>query len=308
MKASDNDPLIPHSLETNSDFVEIIPGTDQKSLEWLAVLGAAGIHYNLVKIDRKWRIQVQTENHELAMRQLQDYELECLHWPPKLDLSGKVSDTASIPSMFAGLGLFAFFIITGPYNPDSFWFLEGRGDTLGIQSGEIWRAVTALTLHSDFGHVFGNVIGCIFLGGAVCQSFGNGMGWLLILVGGVGANLLNSFMPRTNYFYVGASTSVFVAIGILGANQFIRSYRYRDPFSYRTVLPIISVFAILSVLGTGPKADLLGHFTGAVCGLVLGSTCSPLQKFQNRIGIQFFCLGITAFSVVIAWRFALGIW
>ncbi len=271
----------------------------------MAVLGAAGVNYDVQSGETPGCIVVATEGRALAMEQLLEYEEECLYWPPKIDFAYPGVAGMNLPSFYAGIFLLCFFFVTGSYDADVTWFKQGRGDTEKILSGEVWRAITALTLHSDFAHVAGNVIGCVFLCGAVCQYLGNGIGWLVILLSAVTANLLNTVIGRPAYNYIGASTAVFAAVGILGALQSVRLYRNFRVYTHRLSLPLLSVLAIISLLGTGPKADIMGHFMGAICGIIFGFVCSHLRTYRERRVLQFCCLMIAAGTILLSWRFAL---
>ena len=297
--------LVPHLIEDESKTVILLPFSKEKALEWLAVLGASGIDYGLLKQEGRWRIQVSLENRKRAMDQLHEYERECRYWPPKIDFRDRIEEEINGPSLYAGICLLLFFLFTGPYNSKIVWFQQGQGSSEKILSGELWRVVTALTLHSDFAHVTGNVICCIFLCGGVCQYIGSGTGWLLILLGGAGANIISSLLHRSTYQYVGASTGVFAAIGILAALQSIRLYRNFENNSFRLFLPLISLFAILSVLGTGPKADILGHFMGAISGLFLGFLFSFLTSYRAQTRFQLGGLLLVIITILSSWVFAL---
>jgi rhomboid protease GluP len=305
-KTAPHKSLVPSTIDQDTKSLILLPPTNEKTLEWLAVLGAAGVGYDLTEIDGPWRIIVTEENRGIAMQQLAEYEQECTYWPPKLDRGSADTAGLNLPSAYAGVCLLCFFFVTGPYDPDVLWFNRGQGNPEKFLSGELWRVVTALTLHSDFSHVTGNVIGCVFLCGAVCQFLGSGLGWLLILLAGTTANVLGAVMVRPAYVYVGASTAIFAAIGILGALQSIRLHRNVKVYTHRLYLPLLSVFAILSVLGTGPKADLWGHFIGAICGIFLGLLCSFLKACRNQSGIQICSLMVVVGMILLSWGCALG--
>lgn len=271
-------------------------------LEWSAVLGAADVDYELAKVDGQWLITVIGEKQLIAMNQLCEYEHECRYWPPKITLDCAGDDGVDNSSLYAGILLLCFFLITGPYDSDVNWFYLGRGDVEKMKSGELWRAITALTLHSDVSHIIGNIIGCIFLCGAVCQYLGSGVGWLLILLSGSVANLLNTIIHHPPYLYVGASTAIFAAIGILGLFQTIRLYRH--VYTNKRYLPLLAVIAIFSVMGTGPKADIMGHFMGAICGIFFGFFSYFLRKYREHRLIQVCCLNGVIVIVFLSWVFA----
>ena len=297
--------VITYEVDSESEHLVLLPSSNEKALEWLAVVGATGIGYSLIKTNGRWRILIAEKDRSRALDQLSEFERECEYWPPKFDSEPSLDNGISLISVYVGIYLFFFFLITGAYDPDVIWFDRGQGDAVKIYTGELWRSVTALTLHSDFSHVIGNALCCVFLCGQVCQILGQGSGWLLILLSGVMANILTSLMHRSSYIYIGASTAVFAALGILGAINFTHLRRTTLLRSYRLYLPIVSVFAIMSFMGTGPKADIAGHFMGAVCGLFLGFFCSFLKTYRDKTLFQLSCLTVAIVILFVSWSLAL---
>ena len=58
-------------------------------------------------------------------------------------------------------------------------------DSTAMAAGEWWRAVTALTIHADEGHLVGNMVSLSLFGYAVCLAYGGGLAWALILASGI---------------------------------------------------------------------------------------------------------------------------
>jgi len=95
------------------------------------------------------------------------------------------------------------------------WFDVGILDGTRFRAGELWRAVTALTLHADLAHLLANIgFGALF-GGLAARVYGAGCGWLLILVAAVAANAVNGLTMPAGRASLGASTAVFAALGTL---------------------------------------------------------------------------------------------
>jgi len=120
---------------------------------------------------------------------------------------------------FAGVAVSAllliFFFITGPRNSAVIWFERGSADAERILLGELWRTVTALTLHADIAHAFANaLVGALFIG-AVCSVLGAGVGCAFVLLSGAAGNLANALFHSSHHISVGASTAVFGAVGLL---------------------------------------------------------------------------------------------
>ncbi len=97
------------------------------------------------------------------------------------------------------------------------WETAGYAEAGRIVGGEWWRALTALTLHADLGHLASNVFAGSVLGIFLAQTLGPGLTWLAILLAGGAGNALNAFAEPAQYTSIGASTSVFAALGLLAA-------------------------------------------------------------------------------------------
>ena len=90
--------------------------------------------------------------------------------------------------------LIGFFVVTGPADGNVVWFARGSAAASRILAGEVWRTVTALTLHVDVAHVLGNALASAVVVTAIGQQLGPGVGiWLLLLAGAAG-NLLTALV------------------------------------------------------------------------------------------------------------------
>jgi hypothetical protein len=69
-----------------------------------------------------------------------------------LDASLRLYGETWIGALIAAL-LVSFFAVTGPREPGAIWFDRGSASAQQILAGEVWRTVTALTLHADLAHV-----------------------------------------------------------------------------------------------------------------------------------------------------------
>ena len=122
-----------------------------------------------------------------------------------------------------------FFFITVAWYPTAQWFERGSADADRILLGELWRTVTALTLHANLAHVLSNAIGITLFLGALSTILGPGLGSALVLLAGAGGNLANALVHGSAHVSVGASTSVFGAVGMLGGLGLARRGRKKLP-------------------------------------------------------------------------------
>jgi membrane associated rhomboid family serine protease len=185
------------------------------------------------------------------------------------------------------------------------WFERGSGDVHEILNGELWRTVTAISLHADVAHALSNAIAiALFL--ALLSSFlGVGVGTALILLAGALANLVNAFLHAPPHVVVGASTSVFAAVGTLGALGMARR-RKRRLSRRRAWLPVGASLALLGMLGTGGgRVDVWAHLLGLLVGGVLGVVIAPVSLRPARVGIQWACGAAAAAALIYCWTLAL---
>lgn len=173
-------------------------------------------------------------------------------------------------------------------------------DTRRILDGEVYRCATALLLHADAAHIAGNMAGMSLFGGAVCVVTGSGVGWLMILVSGILGNLVNALAYQTGHLSVGASTSVFGAVGILCAFQAVNAARTGEGWK-RMFLIFGAGLALLAFLGTSARSDvgahLFGFFTGALMG---GAYRLWIGLPMGRKG-QILCSAIAASVILLSW-------
>jgi membrane associated rhomboid family serine protease len=176
--------------------------------------------------------------------------------------------------------LVGFFLITGPSQARSPWFLVGTADSQAILSGAVYESVTALTLHATPQHLLGNaIVGGLFLT-VLHRRFGAGLGTFLVVTAGAAGNLMNAAWHGAGHRSLGASTAVMAALAALAVTQFVLD-RTRQP-NRKIVLtwaPILAGLALLGTFGASPDSDLHAHGFGFVAGLVFGMVAAfPLRR------------------------------
>lgn len=191
---------------------------------------------------------------------------------PALDASAGTHAVAVVAA------LIAFFAVTGDRRIGVPWFEHGAADAGRIVAGEPWRAITALTLHADAGHVVGNAVaGALFLAG-VFRAFGFGVGAALVLLAGTGGNLWNAWLRAGAgpHEVVGASTAVFGALGLLAGRALVAG-RVRGLRGRAALVPIAAALALLAMIGTeGERVDVWAHALGLAVGVPLGALAARL--------------------------------
>jgi rhomboid protease GluP len=189
------------------------------------------------------------------------------------------------------------------------WLKLGGGDSGAIVSGQWWRLATALSLHGDAAHMAGNLI----LGGAfmlpLCREIGAGPGFALALASGILGNLLKVAFQGPGAHFIGASTAVFGAVGLLGA---ILAVRGAGGLGFRRLAPAGAALMFLAFLGSGSEEvrniDLAGHFFGFAAGVLMGlGLAGRLPRADApRPGFQAACALLAAACLPAAWIWALA--
>ncbi|MGH7931051.1 MAG: rhomboid family intramembrane serine protease, partial [Candidatus Binatia bacterium] len=206
----------------------------------------------------------------------------------------------------AGLLLIGFFAATPAWHSALPWLERGSANAARILDGELWRTVTALTLHADAAHAVSNAFAMAVFFGAVSAQLGAGSAGALILLSGAGGNLANAYLQGSPHDAVGASTAVFGAVGMLGSLAMIR--RRREMGSKRRAwLTVAASLALLGMLGSGgARVDVMAHFLGFLIGGGLGVVTGLLSTRPASAAVQWTCGAATLAAIVYCWMLALN--
>jgi rhomboid protease GluP len=274
----------------------------QQADEWALALTSAGISSRIDADDHGWRLLVQTDEAARATAILEAFVEENARAAPDPEFHD--AGPSPVPVILA-LALVGFWVITGPREAGSRWFEHGSANAARLLNGELWRAITALTLHADLAHVLANAVGLVVFTSGLCRAFGSGVAlWLLLLSGGAG-NLLNALLRGPGHASVGASTALFGAVGALAATQAVRR-RGRRVGHASAWLPVAAGVALLALLGSAAHTDVLAHLFGFVAGLVAGVGAATLLPHPPGPGTQRWLGFLAAATVSAAWVAALG--
>ena len=274
--------------------------------ECALVLSSQGIENAIRRTPEGFGVFVDPADLDAALRSLDAYEEEN---PGDRVAAEEARDRIGELDRFVGgaLGalMIAFFLVTGPRNPEIVWFAEGSADAAQILAGELWRTVTALCLHADLGHVVSNALfGALFVS-AVCAGLGPGVGVALTLAAGATGNLANAIFQGPDHVSVGASTAVFGAVGLLGGRGVAQRLR-RGELGFRIWVPIAAGLALIAMLGTGDRSDIWAHGFGFLAGGFLGVPASLAWPRPAARSLQWSALALTVAALLQSWRLALG--
>jgi membrane associated rhomboid family serine protease len=185
-------------------------------------------------------------------------------------------------------------------------FARGTLEGAAVQSGQWWRAWTALTLHWDAPHLIANIGAGVWFGFLAARQIGVGTAWLLIVTGAAAANLFDALLGPPSYVSAGASTMVFAALGLLAAH----SWRSRLYLPQRRALrwaPLVGGVVLLGWFGSaGEGTDMVAHALGFSCGGLLGvAVAIPVVAAAFERLPQWLSAAAALGSLLLAWWCAL---
>jgi membrane associated rhomboid family serine protease len=264
------------------------------------VLRSVGIGHQVVGTEEGYRIDVSDSYLDAAMDAVERYRQE----NPPAEVQHQVphgpTKRKNLSGVFVAVLLLSVHLAVMSSSAPADYVEVFGAQARRIQSGEIYRCVTALALHADDAHIAGNMAAVALFGGAVCAITGNGVGWLMILFCGVAGNLINAMVVPPGHLSIGASTAIFGAVGILCTLQAVRSAFYGRGWK-KAVAAIGAGMALLAFLGSSTRSDLGAHLFGFVCGLPTGGIYRLWLK--DRIGKkeQILCGAMVTAILVAAW-------
>jgi rhomboid protease GluP len=267
------------------------------------VLDAYGLPYSTIRSGTGWKILVDETNHDRALGLIEQYLEE--NQPNSLpDAQETETYQRTYSGIWASLILMACSVAVNMSGSVDKIVREYGASAYYILNGEIYRTVTALMLHSNYAHLAGNMVGVAVFGTAVCNITGAGVGWLMILLTGILGNLANAALFRYGHISIGASTSVFGAVGILAAYQLSRKMKIVGQ-RMKAWLPLAGGLALLGLLGSSKHSDLTAHLFGFIAGIFLGLIydmylCDLIKKRH-----QIYCMALTIGTVALSWSRAL---
>ena len=284
-------------MDTNPSWFEVFRSAAPAACDERAlVLLAVGIRGAVEAGPSGFSLLVGAADADRALLELERYRLENRPQPralpPRLH-RGALGGAAAYVTVLFLVGV-ASSRSLGHFD----WYGAGILDGSRFGHAELWRAVTALTLHADLAHLAANAgFGALF-GYLAGRVYGAGAAWLLILVAATLANLVNGALMPDWRSSLGASTAVFAALGALAVHRWPAATR-RARLGLAGA-PIVAALVLLALLGTGDAhTDISAHALGFAAGALLSV---PLRRFAPAPGgPQHRAAGIALLIVIAAW-------
>ncbi len=297
----DDDPLEPEFRLTE---------TAAQANELGLVLFSAGIPFRVARVPHGYALQVHQSNVDRADFELQAYLAEnAAAAATDADGSALIEFPGGLPlwaALFVSLGMLGFYGVTGPSRPDVSWFAEGSAHAALIRAGEIWRTVTALTLHADFAHLVSNVLFGTFFLAALGRNLGPGVAFGLVILAGACGNLANAFLRGSGHISIGASTAVFGAVGVLCGFEIVRRTQRGDRWRL-AFAPFGAGLAVLAMVGSGAgRVDVFAHLFGLLAGGAIGVGARFAMPWPPGGWAQLGALAVSVGVLLGSWQLALG--
>lgn len=205
---------------------------------------------------------VRDNDYQAARTQLDAYHTENTPVPrPVAEPRPFWSGTAAVIVLFLIL-VHAVGIRTGIH--DQLIFRFGISPYF-IAGGDTFRAITALFLHADAGHLMGNAAGILVMAGPLIRLTGPGTGCFLLLSAATSGNLVAAALKGGSGISIGASTAVMGAAGILSIH---RAGSGRQ--GLKRLAPLIAGATLMALFSHGERTDVAAHLFGFLCGAAVG--------------------------------------
>jgi membrane associated rhomboid family serine protease len=145
-----------------------------------------------------------------------------------------------------------------------------------------WTLLTAMFVHFDFWHLFGNMITLYFFGIFLVRLIGNNWFLLLYFIGGIAGNALYLWLGQPLSLAVGASGAIYAVAGALVVMMPRLTVRLYFLIPMPLWLVVLVFFGIWSIPGVVPGIAWPAHLGGLAVGLIAGFF------FRKRIRSDFY--------------------
>ena len=144
--------------------------------------------------------------------------------------------------------------------------LGGDSRQLVFGEGQWWRPLTAVLLHGNVQHIFGNGVALLIAGVMLEKRLGRAWFAAIFVVGGIGGSLASLVWGSGDKVGCGASGAIMaLLIPVL-----IETFGNATIYTPRRVRGYVLLMVIGALIPTHSEIDYSAHFGGAVVGGVMG--------------------------------------
>ena len=289
--------------ESQTAQAEISVRSKRQAMDWSLVLASQDIDVEIARDleNNAFVLVVDEKDQERARHAIEQYRKENQRNHSLLEFSKERFDFHP-EGLWWCLVMVVFFVLQMDLR-----VLETSGimDSTRVSQGEWWRLVTATCLHQDLGHLASNLtFGFLFLGLAI-PRYGGGVCALVAILSGAFGNYFGLCLRTEDFKGLGASGSVMGRLGLLAMQTWPGWVRLGE-WRRATLSSLGGGAALLMLIGTDPRSDVLAHIGGFVAGCALGSLIAwapskALRRNQWDSGL----LALAALATAACWIKAL---
>jgi rhomboid protease GluP len=143
-----------------------------------------------------------------------------------------------------------------------------------VHSGQVYRLLSAIFVHTSFGHFIGNIFSTFILITRIEHTFGPFQTLCLYLICGIGGNIFSLTVDTdsfSNVYKAGASTALYGSIGII-LGYLVINWVGLQPVGDQMRCNIVCVFMFLLIFvmiftPSSENVDFYGHLGGFLTGI-----------------------------------------
>ena len=178
--------------------------------------------------------------------------------------------------------IFVFqFLQKATNNIDTLFLLGGKINPL-ITSGQVWRLITPVFLHSSIPHLAFNMYALYIIGRNLERFYGHGRFLILYFLGAFGGNVLSYVLTPANS--LGASTAVFAILAAEGVFIFENRKLFGPQRTRQMITNLVMVTLINLSFGLIPgfNVDNWGHIGGILGGIFFAWKAGPILQIKGQ--------------------------
>lgn len=142
-----------------------------------------------------------------------------------------------------------------------------------VWNGEVWRLFTAIFVHADILHIFGNMVFLLIFGLRAEDMFDIKEYLIIYFLSGLSGGLLTLALWPPNTLSVGASGAIF---GVLGATIIYARHSIRQ-----SIIGALMYAFFFFIINLGPNVNYLAHLGGLATGLLIGYALAASRRYKR---------------------------
>lgn len=150
-----------------------------------------------------------------------------------------------------------------------------------VATGDYWRLLSSVFLHSGAIHLGFNMLSLYYLGSFVEESFGRGRFLALYVLSGISGGIAYLYFGGFDSSVVGASGAIFGLLGgVLGYSLRRGTFSWQNPIVRQLlILTALNLYLGFSI----PNISNTAHIGGLIGGAVFGWLAAPTVYARKRL-------------------------